>query len=417
MIHIIQWMPYYPPHQWGLETHGQERAQHRVAANYGEVISIVSSIKQESRAHGSKQHQAMKNNFISFENHVIGYMDQWTEVLVVPAFDIISGFPVLRTWSKDYRRIKRYLEHKLSAERHTDKIIVQTRTRFFLSALLGWLRARHRKLPRVHIEHGSGFVKLSSKLSTAIAWLYDQTIGRWIVRHATALVPISGGVREFLVRMWAQDHKIAPVLYRGVDFKALARTDDLSSTIVLWFVGRLVTLKWVDLLIEVFARMLQDTSHDLQLRIAWSGAQQSQFQHLAHKLGIADKIVFFWQLAQDEVPAFLSQVDILVNPSFQEWLPTSVIEWLLAWCVVVASDAGGTAEASTAEDLLIVPVGDRSQLLSQLCYAVDQYQDLRGRSQDHVSAKFARAHTIQEYKEFYQWLEGWKSVSTSSSTR
>ena len=64
----------------------------------------------------------------------------------------------------------------------------------------------------------------------------------------------------------------------------------------------------------------------------------------------------------DIVNAILPQTDILVNPSFQEWLPTTVLEWLVAKCVVVATDVGGTKEISDHKDLILVKKWEISDL-------------------------------------------------------
>jgi len=43
-INIVQFLPYFPPHKGGLETHAQERAKWRVKKWYGKVINITSNI-------------------------------------------------------------------------------------------------------------------------------------------------------------------------------------------------------------------------------------------------------------------------------------------------------------------------------------------------------------------------------------
>jgi len=40
-INIIQFLPYFPPHKWGLETVAEELAYHYVKAWYGEVINVT----------------------------------------------------------------------------------------------------------------------------------------------------------------------------------------------------------------------------------------------------------------------------------------------------------------------------------------------------------------------------------------
>ena len=51
---------------------------------------------------------------------------------------------------------------------------------------------------------------------------------------------------------------------------------------------------------------------------------------------------------------FLPHIDVFVNPSLQEGLPTTVIEALFAQCITVATDVGGTKEITDREDFIVV---------------------------------------------------------------
>ena len=51
---------------------------------------------------------------------------------------------------------------------------------------------------------------------------------------------------------------------------------------------------------------------------------------------------------------FLPHIDVFVNPSLQEGLPTTVIESLFAQCITVATDVGGTKEITDREDFIVV---------------------------------------------------------------
>jgi len=46
-INTIQFLPYYPPHKWWLETHAQEWAEYWVKKWYWKVINITTNIWTE----------------------------------------------------------------------------------------------------------------------------------------------------------------------------------------------------------------------------------------------------------------------------------------------------------------------------------------------------------------------------------
>ncbi|MGI6537806.1 MAG: glycosyltransferase family 4 protein [Caldicoprobacterales bacterium] len=63
------------------------------------------------------------------------------------------------------------------------------------------------------------------------------------------------------------------------------------------------------------------------------------------KLGIKDKVKFCGVLPGGEpVLKWLDQMDIYIQPSFQEGLPRAVIEAMSRGCPVIASSAGGIPE-------------------------------------------------------------------------
>ena len=73
----------------------------------------------------------------------------------------------------------------------------------------------------------------------------------------------------------------------------------------------------------------------------------------------------------------LPATDILINPSHQEGLPTTVLEGLLSRCVVVATDVGGTKEISDHKDLILVKPGEVKDLQKGLEYAIQSHGKLR----------------------------------------
>ncbi len=71
------------------------------------------------------------------------------------------------------------------------QVVIQTHTRFFLSSFIGGIFARYYNLPWIHVEHGSDYVKLRSKLYSKLAYIYDRCLGKWITKKAGKIVAIS----------------------------------------------------------------------------------------------------------------------------------------------------------------------------------------------------------------------------------
>jgi glycosyltransferase involved in cell wall biosynthesis len=92
---------------------------------------------------------------------------------------------------------------------------------------------------------------------------------------------------------------------------------------------------------------------------------------------------------------------IVVNPSHQEWLPTTVIEWLMTKCPVVASNVWWTSEISNWKDLLLFESQDIPGLQQCLKSAIDDYDNMTWISFKQVSEKFSWEKNITK---LYQYI-------------
>lgn len=379
-INIIQFLPYFPPHAWWLETVAREFSSFYVAKWYGEVVNVIFSVWQDE--------------------WIKEYNKNWYKVYVLPAFDIISNFPVPKFWKKDFWEVLRiiktsHLAPLLTCEGNR-KWIIQTHTRFFLSSFLWWLFAKYHKLKWVHIEHGSDYVKSSSKLVEKISYFYDKIIWKWIFSKADKILAISEWVRNFIEKEFVKDKDIK-VIYNWIDFIPAEKQEN-KDIIKIGFVWRLVKLKWVDLLIEAF-KNLSKKYENIILEIVWDGEEKTYLESIK-----SDKIKFLWRQNREEVASFLANCDILVNPSFQEWLPTTVLEWLLSKCVLVATDVGWTSEISNLEDLILVASWDLEDLEKWLEIAILNYKELRWKSSELVKEKFDWNESVGKYFNLYNNL-------------
>jgi glycosyltransferase involved in cell wall biosynthesis len=94
----------------------------------------------------------------------------------------------------------------------------------------------------------------------------------------------------------------------------------------------------------------------------------------------------------------------IINASAQEWLPTWVIEWLLAQCVVVATRVGWTPEISDQDDLILIEPGQIDALVEWMKKAIYSYKFVAGLSRILVSKKFDWSQNITFYKAFFDSL-------------
>ena len=372
---ILQFLPYFPPHIWGVEAFAKERSSAFSEQKKWKLINVVFSPGQ-------------RENLTSYEQN--GYT-----VMILPAFELISNFPVPKIRSPTFwSQIQ-----KIKAEKAD---IIQTHTRFFLSTFLWWLLAKLRKIKRIHIEHGSGFVKGLSRRKTTFARCYDQIFWRLIFRLADSLVAISQANLPFIQQF---TRKKISVIYRGFNFTPVLREKkEKPDQILIGFVGRLVKLKGVDLLIEAFAQLEQEY-RNLRLQIIWDGEERCNLEKQVEALGLWDKISFLWYQSPEKVYSdFLPHIDIFVNPSLQEGLPTTVIEALFAQCITVATGVGGTREIADGEDFIVVEPWSVEALKGALNQALAVVWKANWASYQQVRERFGWKRGVGEYLENYRIL-------------
>ena len=372
---ILQFLPYFPPHVWGVEAFAKERSSAFSEQKKWKLINVVFSPGQPE-------------NLTSYEQ------DGYT-VIKLPAFELISNFPVPKIRSPTFwSQIQ-----KIKAEKAD---IIQTHTRFFFSSFLWWLLAKLRKIKRIHIEHGSGFVKGLSWRKTAFARCYDQIFWRLIFRLADSLVAISEANLRFIQQFM---RKKISVIYRGFNLPPVLREKkEKPDQILIGFVGRLVKLKGVDLLIEAFAELEQE-HRNLKLQIIWDGEERFALEKQVESLGIWDKISFLWyQIPEKVYSDFLPHIDVFVNPSLQEGLPTTVIEALFAQCITVATDVGGTKEITDREDFIVVEPWSVKALKGGLNQALALVWKANWASYQQVRERFGWKRWVEEYLEIYRIL-------------
>lgn len=371
-MRVAQFVPYFPPHKWGVETVAEEFSKYFISEKCWEVLNVTFSVGQKS---------------------LQSYEQEGYKVLVLPAFDIIPNYPFPKFWKKQFRFVLNQVK-----KRNPD--IIQTHTRFFLSTFIGGICANLWKKKRVHVEHGSGLVKGLVWWKAFFASVYDYTLGKLCLSSADQIVAISQGNIPFIKKF---SKTPIEVIYRGLDFPEIKRKKQNSDSISLGFIGRLVKLKGIDLLISAFADLISDYP-DLHLQIIGDGEERQNLEKQVQSLNIQDKVSFLGYQDKNTLQnQILPSLDIFINPSLQEGLPTTVIESLLAKCIVVATDVGGTREISDKSDFILVQPDDPDALIYGIRQALAQV-DLCWLSADAVREKFSRKKRILQYANLYKLL-------------
>jgi glycosyltransferase involved in cell wall biosynthesis len=341
-MRLLIFSPYFPPHVGGLEGYVRDLNAELVRLGLVDAITVLTPrIPPEAPA---------------VEQLAPGY-----QVLRHPAFEMIPNFPCPAPWRGWGSSLRAALKPR-------DYDVVVCHTRFFLSSLVALIYSRITGLPLIHVEHGSDYVHLGSRAHGVAARLYDMTLGRLVLRRAQAVVAISQAAASFVRELGGRE---ARVIYRGVDH---ARYDAVepSPTLIAWaagrpvatFVGRLIDGKGVADLIEAAARL---EHRQALVCVVGDGPRRTELEALCAARGLKDRCLFTGYQPEDRALALIRASEVIVNPSYTEGLPTSVLEAALLERAIVASDVGGTPEVvADRRSALLVPAGDIAALRKAL---------------------------------------------------
>ncbi len=273
------------------------------------------------------------------------------------AWNFLNGmYPIPKFTMRNFATIRNLKHRKYD--------VYHTHTRFYLLTFLMSLLARWRRIPQVHTEHGSSSPQLSQLYQSFIARTFDQILGRFPFRCARKVTAVSHAAEVFSQSLGAKHVRIIPVgaqQLQGVKFLPRESLGYSANDLILVFAGRLIEAKGVQDILAILPRLQYPC---LVFCIIGDGPYRKTLEQLpqAHC-----EVQFMGVLEHQQVLQYLAIADIVVNPSYTEGMPTTVLEAAVLGRAIVATDVGGTREIlqSTNEGRLYPP-GNLEQLTSHL---------------------------------------------------
>jgi len=128
-----------------------------------------------------------------------------------------------------------------------------------------------------------------------------------------------------------------------------------ADKILLLSAGRLVGWKGLHIVLEAISDL-----PDVHFLIVGEGEARQALEKQATELGIAERVYFTGRIDHDDLPDYLSEADIFVQPSIgEEAFGISVIEAMACQLPVVVSNNGGMVDfVSDGVEGSVLPPGD-----------------------------------------------------------
>ena len=191
-------------------------------------------------------------------------------------------------------------------------------------------------------------------------------------------------VSNAIAEQFSHNSLVIPNSYQADNFYFIP---EVKRDRELVFLGRLVSDKGVDLLLQALAN-LKEQNLTPKLTIIGQGAEENKLRQLTKDLNLDDQVNFVGVKVGQDLTELLNAHQIMVVPSlWQEPFGIVALEGIACGCVVVGSEGGGLKDA-IGECGVTFPnrnVADLTQILANLLNNPDQLSTYRQKATAHLS--------------------------------
>jgi len=208
--------------------------------------------------------------------------------------------------------------------------------------------------------------------------LLFQWLIRYTLRQADFITTTSKALADE-TRKYAPLNKNVIIIPFGVEMDKFSPIHKTKKEILtIGTIKALEPLYGIDYLIRAFANVAR-RFQNVQLQIIGRGSLKNKLQQLSQKLGVIQKVSFVDAVPHDEIPKYLSRLDIFVIPSISESFGVVALEAQAMEIPVVASKVVGLPEVVLNNETgLLVPPKDVTSLTDAIIKLIEN-PDLRKR--------------------------------------
>ncbi|UCF08815.1 MAG: glycosyltransferase family 4 protein [Thermoplasmata archaeon] len=322
-MRIAQVAPFFYPHVGGIESHVQTLSEKLV--NNGHDVTVYTSnysdLKESQEFHGIK---------------------------VIRVKQIAELF---------YTPITPAIKKAVAAGSHD---IVHAHTPPPLSAYYAAKACKKRKLPFVATYHCD--LELPGIIGSMATWVYKRTLGSYTFRQTERIIVHTKTYGATSRTIWNFDVSVIPSAVNPerfgehVDGQRIVKKHGLEGKKVVLFVGRLVSHKGLDYLIE----SAKSTPPEVCYLIVGSGEYLGKLKKKAREIGVKERVIFPGKVSFNDIPRYFAACNVFVLPSVSrlEAFGLVVLEAMASSKPVVISNIPGVMELITdgREGLLAEPM-------------------------------------------------------------
>ena len=249
-----------------------------------------------------------------------------------------------------FNHLPRFLEAVREFQESHGLTYQAVHSHYWLSGWVGQSLAQRWNAPHLVTFHTLALIKMQSRAGEREP-ARRQQVEREVMASADGIIAFSPHERDAMVRLYGADARRITLVPCGVDLSMFKPWDQqearerlgLNGDKVLLYVGRIESLKGLDLLLHAAAHL--DTCEEVKVLVVGGddGKEREidRLRSLAQELNVGDTFDFVGRVDQDQLPLYYSAADVCVVPSYYESFGLAALESMACGTPVVASRVGG----------------------------------------------------------------------------
>jgi glycosyltransferase involved in cell wall biosynthesis len=289
--------------------------------------------------------------------------------------------------------------------------------------VLGRMAAKSAGVPViVHTIHGPSFFPYQSRWKN----FFYKSAERYVGRMTTHFISVADAMtKQYLAAGIGRPGQYTTI-YSGMEIGAFLnqpRDETLREQLgikpdelVVGKIARLFELKGHNFLLAAAPQIARQVPQ-VKFLLVGDGLLHQHYQKEAQRLGIADRVLFTGLVPPQEMPRYISVMDVVAHLSLREGLPRTLPQALACGKPVVAFDLDGSAEVCLdGRTGFLIPAEDVGALTRTVVRLLRD-RELAGRmgaaGREWVREKFSIETMVRQIDELYQRL--WEQTKTKQA--
>jgi glycosyltransferase involved in cell wall biosynthesis len=233
--------------------------------------------------------------------------------------------------------------------------------------------SKGKKILSLHGIFSQQVDELHGKTTGTISKKYENNALKW----ADAITVVSKEAFDYYTNLGYKVFQIP----NAIDISSLSSNEDRKYPKQIIFAGRLSHEKGIDLLIELAQKLPLETD----LIILGSGPEEKKIQSLVKT---QKNIHFLGFQSKEKTISLIRGSDILIQPSLNEGISSTILEAMVCKTLVIATNVGGNQELITDNETgFLVDINSSSQILEKIKDILSDkptFENLTNNAFDHI---------------------------------